>query len=178
VSDDPGPAEDRATTEGGGHAGAQAVDRTRRTRSMLSAVAVLAVLLLYVLLVGQRAVALIGSGSAVGVAIGIAILAVPVLTLWFLGREVTQARAVDRLTDLLAREGGLDVDDLPRSPAGRIDRSVAADRFDAARARVEAEPGDWRGWYRLGWAYEAAGDRSRARESLRHAVRLERGARR
>lgn len=144
---------------------------------MLGALAVLLVLALYLVLVGQRAVALLGSGTGVGVALGAAILLIPVLTVWFLAREVSQARAVDRLTAQLAREGALEVDDLPRSPAGRIDRTVARERFDEVRAAVEAAPEDWRGWFRLGWAYDAAGDRRRAREALRHAVRLERASR-
>lgn len=144
---------------------------------MLGALAVLALLLLYLVLVGQRAFALLRSGTGVGVVLGAAILLIPALTVWFLGREVSQARAVDRLTARLADEGGLEVDDLPRSPAGRIDRETARERFDDVRALVEADPEDWRGWYRLGWAYDAAGDRRRAREALRHAVRLERTTR-
>jgi Flp pilus assembly protein TadD len=43
------------------------------------------------------------------------------------------------------------------------------------RAAVEAAPDDWGSWFRLGFAYDAAGDRKRARESLRRAARLHRG---
>ena len=48
---------------------------------------------------------------------------------------------------------------------------------DAIRAAVEAEPESWQAWYRLGWAYDAAGDRRRARGALRRAVALERSQR-
>lgn len=147
-------------------------------RSLWAALALIVLLGLYVVAVGERGVLLLRSGEAVGVALGAAVLIIPVLTLWFLVREVGQARAVDRLTGVLADEGALEVDDLPRSPGGRIDRVVAGERFEPARDAVVAEPDSWRAWYRLGWAYDAAGDRRRAREALRRAVRLERDARR
>lgn len=147
-------------------------------RAPIGAGLVALVLLLYVAIVWQRAMALVGSGRGVAVALGTAILVIPLLTLWFLVREVAQALAVDRLTRRLAAEGALEVDDLPRSPGGRIDRAVARERFGPASDDVAASPQDWRAWYRLGWAYDAAGDRRRARGALRQAVRLERVARR
>jgi hypothetical protein len=78
------------------------------------------------------------------------------------------------MADALAAEGALPVDDLPRSPGGRIDREVARERFGAARADVEAAEDDWRAWYRLAFAYDAAGDRKAARAALRTASRLHR----
>jgi len=38
---------------------------------------------------------------------------------------------------------------------------------------VEAHPDDWRAWYRLGLAYDASGDRRRARGAVRQAIQLE-----
>lgn len=149
-----------------------------RGRTIAGVVALALLLLLYVGLVGQRAFALMGTGDAVGIVLGVAILVIPLLVVWFLVRELAQARAVDRLTRLLQTEGGLQIDDLPRSPGGRIDKAVAAERFDDAREGVESAPDDWRSWYHLGWAYDAAGDRRRARGALRTAVRMERTERR
>ncbi|PWD52364.1 hypothetical protein C8046_04650 [Serinibacter arcticus] len=145
---------------------------------MWAAIALIVLLGLYVVAVGERGLLLLRSGEPVGIALGAAVAVIPLMTVWFIVHEVRQARAVDRLTGLLADEGALEVDDLPRSPGGRIDRTVAADRFEPAREAVEAEPESWRAWYRLGWAYDAAGDRRRAREALRTSVRLERGERR
>lgn len=145
-----------------------------RTRGIVAAVAVAALLVFYLALVGQRALALLGTGSAAGIGLGAAIAVIPVLTVWFLVREVSQARAVDRLTARLAAEGGLDLDELPRSPGGRIDREAARAEFERVRDDVASAEPDWRGWYRLGWAYDAAGDRRRARAALRTAVRLAR----
>jgi Flp pilus assembly protein TadD len=67
----------------------------------------------------------------------------------------------------------LDVEDLPRRPSGRIDREAADALFARVRAEVEADPDDWRRWYRLARAYDYAGDRGRAREMMRKAVALQ-----
>ncbi|KTR54674.1 hypothetical protein SA11R_08410, partial [Rothia kristinae] len=59
--------------------------------------------------------------------------------------------------------------------SGRIDREAADAAFPARRAEVEREPEDWRAWFRLALAYDAAGDRKRARRAMRDAVALDRG---
>ena len=40
------------------------------------------------------------------------------------------------------------------------------------QAKVEADEGNWRLWYELGYAYNLAGDRKRARAAMRHAIEL------
>lgn len=146
-------------------------------RSRWIAGALVALLLLYVVLVARSAYGLLISGEVLGVAIGVSALAIPVLTVWFLIREIAMARAVDRLAGIMEEEGSLDLDDLPRSPGGRVDRAAATEDFQSVRADVEADPQAWRGWFRLAWAYNDAGDRRRARSSLRTAVQLERRGR-
>lgn len=141
-------------------------------RSLLGAIGVLVLLALYVVVLGQRAFWLIATGEPVAVAIGVVVLVIPALTIWFVVREVRLARAVDAMAARLRAEDGLQVDDLPRSPGGRIDRAVAAERFAEHRARAEAAPADWRNWFHLAWAYDAAGDRTQARAALRRAARL------
>jgi cytochrome c-type biogenesis protein CcmH/NrfG len=66
----------------------------------------------------------------------------------------------------------LDASTLPRRPSGRIQRDVADALFATVRTEVEADPDDWRRWYRLARAYDYAGDRRRAREAMRTAVEL------
>ena len=41
---------------------------------------------------------------------------------------------------------------------------------------MEAAPEDWRAWFRLGLAYDASGDRRRARKAIIRAISLERCA--
>lgn len=130
------------------------------------------VVVVYALLLGLRAVALFRDGNPLAVLLGLAILVVPVVGVLLVGRELQFGRQCSRLADVLAAEDGLPVDDLPRRPSGRVDRSAAEAWFDQARAEAEGSPEDWRAWFRLSLAYDAAGDRSRARAAARHAVRL------
>lgn len=149
--------------------------RSRRA-GIAYAVAMTALLALYIWIVGVRALVLIRSGTPVAVGIGIAVFIIPVVTVWFLVAEWRQARTVSKMYAALEAEAGLVVDDLPRSPAGRIDREAAMERFGPVAAAAEASPEDWRVWFNLGWAYDAAGDRRRARQSLRRAALLFRRA--
>ncbi|ACQ80721.1 tetratricopeptide TPR_2 repeat protein [Beutenbergia cavernae DSM 12333] len=143
-----------------------------KRRALLGALAVVALLVLYAVAVGQRAVALVSSGEPVGIAMGVVAFVIPVLAVGLVARELMLARTVDRMATTLDAEGGLVVDDLPRSPGGRIDRGVATERFAEFRSRAERAPDDWRSWFHLAWAYDAAGDRRRAREAMRRAARL------
>lgn len=148
----------------------------RQRVPLIAAAAVTALLALYLWLVAGRAVALVRTGEPVGIALGIAFGVLPLLVLALVVREWLLAIDVQRMADTLADRGELPVDDLPRSPGGRIDRPAAVAAFDAARADAEtAEADDWGAWYRLAFAYEAAGDKRRARATLRTASRIHRG---
>lgn len=149
----------------------------RRSRTpLVAALALTGLLALYVVLVAGRAVALIRTGEPVGVALGVAFAVLPLLVLVLVAREWRLAIDVQRMADTLAERGELPEDDLPRSPGGRIDRAAATAQFEVARVEAEgADPKDWGAWYRLAFAYDAAGDRRRARAALRHASRAHRG---
>lgn len=141
-------------------------------KGLAYAAAMTALLVLYVWLVGARAVVLLQTGKPAAIGIGAAALVVPAVTVWFAWNEWRQARAVAAMYAALEAEGGLIADDLPRSRAGRVDKDVAAAQFPEFARAVEAAPEDWRGWFHLGWAYDAAGDRRRARTALRKAAQL------
>jgi hypothetical protein len=141
-----------------------------RTRATVALVA--AVVVAYAVILGVKAVALLRDGSVLAVLLGLAILVVPVVGVVLVVREVQFGRRCARLASTLEREGGLPVDDLPRRPSGRVDRRAAEEWFDRARAETEATPGSWRAWFRLALAYDAAGDRTRARAAARHAIEL------
>ena len=143
-----------------------------RTRSRLGAVALSAILVIYLVAVGRGALALVGTGEPTAVGLGLAVLVLPLLGAWLLVREWRLAVRVQRMADELAASGRLPVDDLPRTPGGRIVRSAADEAFAGAQARVEAAPEDWAAWFHLAFAYDAARDRRRARAALRTAARL------
>ena len=135
---------------------------------------VMAVLLaLYVALVGWRAVQFVQTGEPVAIAMGVALIVLPVLAAWAIWRELQFGVRSQRLVARLESEGGLDLG-LPLRPSGRAERAAADVAFPAFRDAVEAEPDSWRAWLRLGLAYDAAGDRRRARRAVRKAIELER----
>jgi tetratricopeptide (TPR) repeat protein len=130
-------------------------------------------LLVYFWLLTDRALALIATGSAAGIALGIGVLLLPILGAILVTFELRFGWRTQILGRRLAAEGGLpDDSELPRRPSGRVQRDAADAHFDVVRTQVEAAPDDWRGWYRLAHAYDLAGDRKRAREAMRHAIEL------
>ncbi|TKG62598.1 tetratricopeptide repeat protein [Prauserella endophytica] len=138
------------------------------------AIALTVAVAVYLVLLAGRAVALLRTGETVPVLLGVAVLVLPLLGVWMLVTTWRSGNQVQRLARRLDAEGGLpDVSDLPRRPSGRVDRQAADAWFDERRAEVEAEPEDWRRWYRLAHAYDIAGDRRRARATMRKAIELE-----
>lgn len=141
-----------------------------RSRSLALMLAV--VLGFYLILLVSKAVPLLRSGTSAGIGLGVGLLLLAAVGAWVVVREIRFGQATGRLADQLAAEGGLPVDDLPRRPSGRIDRDAADAVFSTYRDEVEATPEDWRVWFRLALAYDAAGDRSRARAAARKAIAL------
>jgi tetratricopeptide (TPR) repeat protein len=133
-----------------------------------------ALLGLYLVLVVVRAIAFLGTGQPLGVGIGIALLVLPALGALALVRELLFGVRSGRLVRTLRAESGLPGDELPRRPSGRVDRGAADAAFDGYRVAVEQHPEDWRAWLRLGLAYDASGDRRRARAAVRQAIALAR----
>ena len=84
----------------------------------------------------------------------------PIVGAWALIRELMFGARTEQMARILEAEGGLPVDELPRTPAGRIIRAAADEEFEKYKAEAEAAPEDWRSWFRLSCAYDAAGTAS------------------
>ncbi len=141
-------------------------------RGRVAAIVMAALLVLYVVLVVRYGVILLLSGAAIGVAMAAALFVLAVIAGWALLRELWFGVQTERLVRILEAEGGLTVDDLPHRASGRPLREAADEEFPQYRAEVEAAPENWRAWFRLGLAYDASGDRRRARHAMREAIRL------
>lgn len=147
---------------------------SRSLRTQLLIAFLCAAMLLYFVLLGRLAVAMIASGRAAAVGLGLAVLIMPVIGLWAMITTLRAGFAHQKLARLIAEDGmEIDASTLPRRPSGRIQRDAADELFASVRTEVEAHPDDWRHWYRLARAYDYAGDRRRAREAMKTAVRLE-----
>ena len=143
-------------------------------KGRLAVVPMALLLAFYLVLVGWRAVLFVQSGDPVGILIGVALIILPLIGVWALVLELRFGRDSERLVRQLEREGGLPVEDLPTRPSGRPLRDAADAQFPRFTVAVDAAPGDWRAWFRLGLAYDASGDRRRARGAIRTAIALER----
>lgn len=145
-------------------------------KGRLAVVLMSLLLLVYLVLVGAQAVKFILSGEPIGIVIGAALIILPIIGVWALARELQFGFGSERLVRRLDAEGELPPDDLPTRPSGRPVREAADADFPQYRAAVESAPEDWRAWFRLGLAYDASGDRRRARGAIRTAIDLERRA--
>jgi cytochrome c-type biogenesis protein CcmH/NrfG len=113
-------------------------------------------IIVYLLLLGQIGWGLIASGSAIGIALGIAILVFPLFGVWIVWRELTFGFRAQRLQEQWQ------IEELPVPEANEAE-------FQYCRSQVELEPNDWHNWFRLGLAYAVAGDKSRARSAIKQA---------
>ncbi|MGW1885229.1 hypothetical protein [Streptomyces sp. NPDC001970] len=144
-------------------------------RARISYFVTAAVLVVYFVLVGSRGVMLIQQGTALTVAFGAAVLILPVIGVWFLWKNTQFVNKANALAAELDAEGGLPVDELLRTPGGRIDRDSADAVFAERRAETEDSPDDWRCWFRLAVAYHDARDTPRARQAMQRAIALHDG---
>jgi tetratricopeptide (TPR) repeat protein len=147
-------------------------------KGRIAAVSMCVLLVLYLVLIAQRAVLFILTGEVIAVALGVALLVLPVIGVFALLAEVRFGIVTERIVKELETEGALPVDDLPRRASGRYEREAADAAFPTYADAVRASPDDWRAWFRLGLAYDACGDRRRARGAIRRSIRLRSDARR
>jgi Flp pilus assembly protein TadD len=124
----------------------------------------------YFAIIGYRGVYLVQQHTAGLRVLGCAVLALPLIGLWVVGAEIRFGFATQRLAERLDAEGAPPDEEPARLPSGRIDRDRADEAFELRRVEVEADPEDWRRWYRLALAYDDAGDRRRARAAMRTAI--------
>ena len=143
-----------------------------RIRAIIGVAMMSALLVLYFVFAGVRAVALLTSGTPIAVAMGIALLLLPLIGVWALGREIWFGFRATALVDALDTEDLLPGDLGEAGPRGRPNREVADAAFARYRDAAEAAPENWRSWARLGIVYDACGDRARARRAMRTAILL------
>lgn len=104
--------------------------------------------------------------------LGGALLVFPVVGVWGLFVEWRFGLSSGRLIKILEGEGGLPDDAFPTKVTGRPIKDQALDAFPAFSEDTEANPESWRSWLRLALAYDACGDRRRARWATRKAIAL------
>ena len=141
-------------------------------KARVATIVMAALLALYLVFVTNYAILLINSAQPLAKALGFALIVLPAIGAWVLIADLVFVLRGERLLNRLGEEGGLPVDDLPRMPSGRVEPKAADAQFPIYRAEVEADPESWRAWLRLALAYDASGDRRRARWATRKAIAL------
>lgn len=129
-------------------------------------------LVLYFVLTGQRAFLFLISGEPVGIAMGAALIVLPLIGVWALVREIQFGVQAEKLGARLDAEGGMPLVETELMPSGRIAKADADPLLRRYTADAEAAADDWRARYRLGVVQDAAGRRRDARASIRAAIRL------
>lgn len=145
-----------------------------RAKAIVGVAIMSALLVLYFVFAGVRAFALLASGTPVAIAMGIALLILPLIGAWALARELMFGMQSTALVDQLDVEDLLPDDLGEAGPTGKPDREIADAMFPRYRDEAEADPESWRSLARLGIVYDACGDRKRARMAIRSAISLKR----
>jgi len=140
----------------------------------IGAILMAALLVLYLVVIILQALRFLAVDNAVSRGLGIALLLLGVLGAWALIAELLFGLRSERLGAVISAEGDLPGESLPLRPSGRPVRSAADAAFPRYQEAVEADPASWKAWFRLGLAYDACGDRRRARQSIRRAITLSR----
>lgn len=127
-----------------------------------------ALAVIYVVLLGQKAVLLLLEPSLVAKAMGVSLLVLPAIAAWAILTEIRFGIDAERL----ARINSQPLLQFVLRPSGKPTKESAAAEFERVKAQVSQDLGNWELWFRLGESYEAAGDRKLARKSIRKAIKL------
>ena len=145
------------------------------SKAKIGAIIMVVLLGAYLLVMVNRGWILLTDPEPIAKVMGVALFVLPVIAVWAIMRELFFGASMERLAKILEEEGGLPPDNLPRTPGGRIIREAADKEFEKYRSEAEADPDNWRSWFRLSCAYDASGDRKRARSTMRKAIKLHAG---
>ncbi len=133
--------------------------------------------LLYGTMLASWGIAVLRGGGVIKTLFGLAILAIPMLGVLAVFREVRFGVESSRLARRLVEQDGIPLDTVERDAQGRIVPGAAEIEWQRRRAIVDSAPEDWRAWFLLGIAYDNARDRKQARAAVQRAVELERKSR-
>lgn len=144
------------------------------TGAKIGAIVTSALVVMYVALLSNTAINLIAADNALAKVMGGLLLVFPVLAIWAIVKEFIFGTRIESLAKRLEAEKAWPEFNFELRPSGRAVRASADAEFERFRAKVDADPADWRNWFALGLVYDAASDRRRARACMRKAVALSR----
>jgi hypothetical protein len=131
-----------------------------------------ALLLIYIVLLANTGITLILTGIFVGQVMGALILAFPLIGVWVIVVELRFGLATEKLVARIESEGTWPDLGIETRPSGRAVRASADAAFAKWSAAAEQDSENFRAWFNLSLAYDACGDRRRARSAMRKAIAL------
>lgn len=127
-----------------------------------------ALAVIYVVLLGQKAILLLLEESLVAKAMGVALLVLPLIAAWAILTEIKFGMDAERLS----RKNTEPQLEFALRPSGKPTKESAQSEFERIKSLVSQDLWNWELWFRLGECYEASGDRKLARKSIRKAIKL------
>lgn len=128
--------------------------------------------LIYVFLLANVGFTLLATESPIAIAMGLLILVFPVLAIWLTAMEFRFGIQLEKLSKTIETAGNWPLMNLELRPSGRPTKDSANLVFEEYAKKVAAEEDNYLNWFALGLAYDAAGDRRRARAAMRRALKL------
>lgn len=129
-----------------------------------------ALTLVFVFLLAGRGLVLLQDPSLLAKVMGLAILVFPIFAIWSIAVELRFGLGAQRLAKRLSDEQFPELE-VELRPSGKATKESAASEFSRISSELEAQE-SWQLWFRLGEAYDANGDRKRARKAIRKAIAL------
>jgi hypothetical protein len=142
------------------------------SRAKIGAVVMSALLFLYVLLLLNTGIKLLTVQVPTAQVMGVLILAFPLLGVWAIIVELRFGLAAERLVARIEAEGTWPDLGIDTKPSGRAVRASADAAFAKWSAAAQQNDSDFHAWFNLSLAYDACGDRRRARAAMRKAIAL------
>lgn len=129
-----------------------------------------ALTILWVLLFAGRGLILLQEPGLLAKAMGIGILVLPVFAIWSVFSELRFGFQAQKLAQQLHAQGYAELDLVYRA-SGKATKESAQKEFERISRELEIDQ-SWQLWFQLGQAYEANGDRKRARAAIRKSIAL------
>lgn len=142
------------------------------SRAKIGALIMSVLLLTYVALLANTAISLLATGILLAQVMGALMLAFPLIGVWAIAVELRFGLATEKLVMRIEAEGAWPDLGIETRPSGRAVRASADAAFPKWRAAAEENEHDFHAWFNLSLAYDACGDRRRARSALRKAIAL------
>ena len=136
----------------------------------LGAAISIALLSVYLFLLTNWAIGMIAIGSPLGIVMGVLVLTFPVLGAYAIYRELRFGLRVEAMGKELEENNEWPVFQLVLRPSGRPTRASADENFKVFAKLAVENPDDWKSHFALSLAYDACGDRQRARKAMAEAM--------